>query len=226
MISEHLTIDADTKLLDLGCGTGRIALPLAAELPISVTGADSSPAMLEKAKSKDTTGLVHWEHQDAESLTFPAGLFNAVFMSHLLHHLDKPQQALNGCKRVLTAPGVFLVRYGAIEQIRDDYRHTFFSEALDIDEARTPSVKKVEGWLKQVGFSSVHSTEVRQRTFKNSDELLKATRHKLTSVLTMISEQAFSEGLKKLTDYVEANPNDPWLLENKLTLTVGHKRQS
>jgi ubiquinone/menaquinone biosynthesis C-methylase UbiE len=53
MISEHLTIGDDTKLLDIGCGTGRIALPLAAGLPISVTGADSSWAMLEKAKNKE-----------------------------------------------------------------------------------------------------------------------------------------------------------------------------
>jgi SAM-dependent methyltransferase len=181
--------------------------------------------MLEKATSKDTAGIVHWERQDAESLTFPAGSFNAVFMSHLLHHLDRPQQALDECNRVLTTPGVILIRYGAIEQIRDDYRHTFFAETLDIDETRTPSVRMVEARLKQAGFSSVRSTEVRQKTFKNSDELLKATRHKLTSVLTLISEQAFSEGLKMLTDYVEANPNDPWLLENRLTLTMGHKRR-
>jgi len=222
-IYEHVDFAGGARLLDLGCGTGRFSLPLAADPAIRVTGADSSSAMLERARSKDIAGLIHWELQDAESLTFPAESFNVVFMSHLLHHLDRPGQALNECERVLTTPGVILIRYGAIEQIRDDYRHTFFSETLDIDEARTPSIKMVEAWLKEAGFSSVSSAEVRQKTFKNSSEMLEATRNKLTSVLSMISEQAFREGLKKLTSYTEANPDDPLLLENRLTLSVGHK---
>ena len=224
LISKYGNVSSGTKLLDLGCGTGRFCLPMAVDLGVSVTGADSSPAMLEKAQNKDTAGLVRWEHQDAESLTFPDESFNVVFMSHLLHHLDTPQQALNECERILISPGVILIRYGAIEQIRDDYRHVFFDETLEIDEARTPSVTQVEEWLRQAGFASVRSTEVRQKTFENSMEMLEATSHKLTSVLTMISEQAFSEGLNKLTAYVEANPNDPWLLENRLTLTLGYER--
>ncbi len=212
MISEHMTIGEDTKLLDLGCGTGRIALPLAAELPISVTGADSSRAMLEKAKNKDIDRLVRWEYQDAESLTFVEESFDAVFMSHLLHHLDAPHKALGDCVRVLKKPGVILIRYGAMEQIRDDYRHTFFPETLEIDELRTPSVKVVENWLKKAGLTSINSVEVRQETFENTEQLLDATRHKITSVLTMISERAFNEGLKKLSDYVPSHPDDPWLL--------------
>jgi len=223
MISEHLTIGDDTKLLDIGCGTGRIALPLAAGLPISVTGADSSWAMLEKAKNKDTDGLVRWEYQDAESLTFPDESFDGVFMSHLLHHLDAPRQALGECVRVLKKAGVVIIRYGAMEQIRDDYRHTFFPETLEIDELRTPSVKAVENWLEKAGLTSINSVEVRQETFENSEQLLDATRHKLTSVLTMISKQAFNEGFKKLNDYILGHPDDPWLLENRLTLSVGYK---
>ncbi len=53
MISEHMTSNNGINLLDIGCGTGNFSLPLAVELEASVTGADSSWAMLEKAKNKE-----------------------------------------------------------------------------------------------------------------------------------------------------------------------------
>ncbi len=223
MVSERINPGTDTQLLDLGCGTGKFSLIFAADLGVKVTAADASPAMLEKAVEKDTAGVIKWGLQNAERLTFADETFDAVFMSHLLHHLDSPLTALRGCKRVLKRSGAVLIRYGAIEQIREDYRHVFFPETLEIDEPRTPSVAMVENWLEQAGFSRVESEEVKQITFEDSGEVLKATQHRITSVLSMIPESVFETGLKKLAEYITANPEDPWLFENKMTLTVGYK---
>lgn len=49
------------RILELGVGTGRLAVPLAvagAPIGVSVTGVDSSPAMLAKLAVRDTDGLV------------------------------------------------------------------------------------------------------------------------------------------------------------------------
>ena len=57
------------RVLDLGCGTGRFSIPMVIRLCFRVTGADFSEEMLEKAREKDTNGLVKWDREDAQQLT-------------------------------------------------------------------------------------------------------------------------------------------------------------
>lgn len=215
-----------TRLLDLGCGTGRFSIPIAVKLHLNVTGVDSSKEMLEKAKEKDSKRLIKWDLENARSLTYLDNSFDVVFMSHLLHHCDDPDEVIRGCWRVLKVPGVILVRYGAIEQIRDDVEHTFFPEALAIDEARTFSLARMESCLQEAGFSNIVSEEIIQRTYDTGYDLLKADMLKGTSVLTMISPESFENGINNLKVYVEKNPSDPWLLNDRMTLTAGYKTEA
>jgi len=211
------------RVLDLGCGTGRFTIPMATKLGFRVTGADSSKEMLDKAKAKDTAGLVKWDVEDAQHLTYPDESFEVVFMSHLLHHVDDPSRVLSECQRILAARGMILIRYGAIEQIRGDVEHTFFPEVLAIDEARTPTVETVEKWLAEADFHDIVSEEIVQKTFETSTAHLNAAKLRGTSVLTMISREAFEKGIKDLERYVESNPDDPWLLHDRGTLTAGYE---
>lgn len=226
MVATHLKGTEEPKVLDLGCGTGRFALPMAEGFRFHVTGADASAEMLEKAIEKDTGRLVKWDRQDAEHLTYPYCSFDACFMSHLLHHVDSPLQVVKECARVLNDSGAIFVRYGSLEQIRDDVEHTFFPEAFAIDEARAFSVNVVEEWLTTAGFSGIESDEIVQKTFESGVAALEAVKRKNISVLTMIPEEAFSRGVQRLAEYVARNPNDPWLLFDSMTLTVGHKRHA
>ncbi|MFC2021257.1 class I SAM-dependent methyltransferase [Chloroflexota bacterium] len=222
LISRYSGARVGTKLLDLGCGTGRFALPIARQLGYSVIGADFYTEMLAKAQEKDIGNLIDWDYQDAQNLTYDDASFGVVFISHLLHHTDSPFGVLRECRRILTSSGVILIRYGAIEQIRHDVEHTFFPEVLVIDEARTPTVEKVEQWLADAGFSGIKTIEIMQQTFETGIAHLEAARTKNTSVLTMISPEAFKQGIRYMSDYVRKNPDDPWLLSDKLTFTVGH----
>ena len=212
------------ELLDLGCGTGRFALPIAEKLNYQVTGADYSEEMLEKAEERDSTGMVEWDLQDAESLTYPDHSFDMVFISHLLHHVDSPFTVIRECNRVLREDGLIFIRYGAIEQIREDPEHIFFPETLPIDEERTPSVRMTETWLKNGGFTGIVSEEILQHTFETGSAHLQATSVKMTSVLTMISQEAFEQGLREMKRHAARHPNDPWLLYDRFTLTVGYTR--
>ncbi len=223
LISKYARATKGAKMLDLGCGTGRFALPIARELGFRVTGADAFEEMLAKAREKDTTGLVAWDCQQAERLTYTDSSFDVVFMSHLVHHLDSPLTAICECKRVLKTPGALLVRYGAIEQIRSDIVHTLFPEALAIDETRTPSVKAVETWLREACLTSVTSEEITQQSYGTGAERLNAIKFKNTSILTLISQKAYETGFQALAEHVKSKPDDPWLLFDRLTLTIGYK---
>ena len=226
LISKLSGASMGDRVLDLGCGTGRFSLPMATRLRYDVTGADMSQEMLMKAKQKDPTSVVKWVQADANALNFQPGSFDVVFMSHLLHHVDDPPAVLKECHRVLVPSGVVLVRYGAIDQIRGDVEHMLFPETIDIDEERAPKVGLTEQWLAGVGFEDASSREIRQRTYQSGLAHLDAARSKSTSVLSMISDESFRTGIHRLSEYVSKHPNEPWLLYDKMTLTIAHKRQA
>ena len=145
------------RVLDLGCGTGRFSIPMVTRLRFRVTGADSSREMLVKAREKDTAGLVQWDKMDAQHPTYPDDSFDGVFMSHLLHHVDDPRQVLSECWRVLASPGVVLIRYGAIEQIRDDVEHTFSRRYwISMKHERRPLRRWRDGSTRLVSRTSSH----------------------------------------------------------------------
>ena len=191
-----------------------------------MTGADSSKEMLEKAREKDSRGLVTWDLQDAQSLTYPDSSFDIVFMSHLLHHCDDPPGVIRQCRRVLSDRGIIIIRWGDIESIRDDVEHTFFPETLPIDEARTYTVAQLESCLEEAGFSGISTEWKLQHTYRTSREHLESVRVKNTSVLTMIPQDAYERGVIKMESYIEKHPDDPWLMYDKMTFTVGYTAES
>lgn len=66
--------------LELGVGTGRLAIPLA-RLGVAVTGVDTSPAMLERLAAADPAGAVR--AIEADMVTgLPAGPFALAFVAY------------------------------------------------------------------------------------------------------------------------------------------------
>src|SRR5687768_5613081 len=87
----HLAQQMDGPVLELGCGTGRLLLPLVTA-GLSVTGVDISPALLERARAKLATvpngDLVTLLQADFRQLDLPRRDFAfAFFTSNTLMHL-------------------------------------------------------------------------------------------------------------------------------------------
>ena len=144
-------------------------------------------------------------------------------MSHLLHHVNELISVVKECYRTLRSGGIILNRYGAIEHICDDPEHRFFPEAVECDEARTPTREQVEKWFRAVGSKEISSETIIQQSYRSTEERLKKAKLQSTSVLTLISQPAFRQGLEALQAYSSRYPNDLWLLIDKVTLTTGTK---
>ena len=84
--------------LDLGTGTGVVALALAERYPeAEVMGVDLSPAMIEEARRKlppELDGRVRFEVGDASELELPDGAFELVALSNMIPFYDELARVL------------------------------------------------------------------------------------------------------------------------------------
>ncbi|HEX5045253.1 MAG TPA: class I SAM-dependent methyltransferase [Candidatus Polarisedimenticolaceae bacterium] len=95
------------KVLDAGCGTGTLALQLAAA-GYEMTGVDLSPALLEKARAKDRDEKVRWMQGDITRLSLEETFDGITCVSDVLNHLssiEEWEQALRGFHRHLNPGG-------------------------------------------------------------------------------------------------------------------------
>lgn len=95
------------KILDVGAGTGRLAIEMAKFPGAKVTALDISPEMLEQLKKKDQQ--IECVVGDAENLPFVSGSFDVVMAAFLIVHLKDPRQFFDEVYRVLKDGGLFLV---------------------------------------------------------------------------------------------------------------------
>jgi ubiquinone/menaquinone biosynthesis C-methylase UbiE len=98
------------RILEIGCGTGNLALAAARRHPgAEVIGIDPDPAALRRARRKaGRAGLpVLLDRAFAGDLPLPDGSIDRVLSSLMLHHLDDDEKAraLREVRRVLRPGG-------------------------------------------------------------------------------------------------------------------------
>ena len=118
--------------LEIGIGTGRIALPLV-EHGIDVVGVDISREMLKKLFAKRRTLWPQVVIADATMLPFPDRTFSSAVAAHVLHLIPEWRSAVDEMLRVLRPDGLLIATRGGQSRPmwhRDVRRH-FFQEAGD-----------------------------------------------------------------------------------------------
>jgi glycogen(starch) synthase len=101
-VVEHFEAREPMRLLDVGCGPGRLTAPLAARH--AMTGCDISPAMLEEARRRCPEGVTLVE-ADARRLPFADGEFDGLLALDLLTHLPDLDAGLAELARVVRPGG-------------------------------------------------------------------------------------------------------------------------
>ncbi len=105
---------AGARILEVGCGPGRLSIRLARDHGLDVVGLDLDPAMIERADANAARSDGHQRQPsfvvgDVASLAFPDGSFDLVVSTLSMHHWADPAAGLNEIARVLRPDGRALV---------------------------------------------------------------------------------------------------------------------
>ena len=97
---ERLSVARNSKVLDVGCGTGLLFSHVAAEAQ-KVVGVDISGKLMLKAKERARNFRnVYLVQADADHIPFKDNYFSAVFAFTVLQNLPGPLETLKEIKRI------------------------------------------------------------------------------------------------------------------------------
>lgn len=131
-LAELARLEAGQSVVDVGCGTGALAIVTKAFVGAGgqVAGVDPSPEMVARARRKAAKAGVEirFDMGTIEALPFPDATFDTVLASLMLHHLTDEGlgKGIGEIVRVLKAGGRFLavdiggtggIRHGPFQRI-------------------------------------------------------------------------------------------------------------
>src|SRR5690242_19298580 len=102
-----LPVEAEKRVLDVGCGDGRHVVEAARRGAMAV-GVDYDASELRKTRARCADARVALIVGDAAHLPFADGVFHAVVCTETLEHLPDDTAAMAEIARVLDPGGVLL----------------------------------------------------------------------------------------------------------------------
>jgi SAM-dependent methyltransferase len=206
-VHETLVREADLagkRVLDVGCGTGANLAVLAEHFGCAPAGLDSSEGMLAEARRKLPDADLR--RGVAERLPFGDGSFDAVWMSLVVHLLDRPR-AFAEAGRVLVEGGRLIVVTPDADSFPRAWMAPLFPSYVAVEQARFPSRRVLAEELTAAGFASIAVTLVPIERRFSREHALERIRGRYASTFDHLTDEEYVEGLaraeRELPDPVE-----------------------
>jgi cyclopropane fatty-acyl-phospholipid synthase-like methyltransferase len=176
-----LTIDANTHILDVGCGSGALAIWAARTFGCRVTGITIVPlhvAMAQFSAAAARLGhLCDFQIMDMAAMTFPDATFDIVTNQETFCYVEDKLRYLRDVRRVLRPEGAWRTLDGALPErglsARGERRHRLMCEGYYMFPE--PRVRDVEQWLDAAGFHRDPTEDLTALTLPGMRERLQPT---------------------------------------------------
>ena len=154
---DQATIEPSFRVLDIGCGTGTLAILIKKLHPaVDVVGLDPDPKALARAKRKFERSAIpiRFDQGFADELPYQEASFDRVFSTFMFHHLpaDRRKKALSEVRRVLAPGGSFhLLDFTPPDSNRHGLLVRFFHSN---ERLKDNSEERILSLMNQAGFVS------------------------------------------------------------------------
>jgi SAM-dependent methyltransferase len=183
------------RVLDCGCGTGRLARALAESAGARVSGIDPEPEMLRVARS-NVPVTVDLRAGRAEELPFADGSFERAALWLVCHLVDRPA-AFRELARVLTDDGRLVVVTFDPDHFGDFWLNALFPSLEAIDRARFPSRQELRNDLHGAGFGSMRFRRLSQRASLTREQALERIERRHISTFDLLDPDEVRAGTER-----------------------------
>ena len=204
-VVQQASLTRDDLVVEIGCGTGRLTLPLAAMTSARVMGVDSEARMLEVARAKDAAGRIQWARGSAYRLPVADGVAALAVMVMVVHLLRQRVRAFGEARRILRPGGRLSLWTFTPRHVEEFYLNEYFPSIAVIDRARFPSVDVLTAELRRAGFGEVGvelKAEPRRMTIA---EVVDRVRGRYISTLSLLPALEYRLGLQRLEEMLAAD---------------------
>jgi ubiquinone/menaquinone biosynthesis C-methylase UbiE len=214
-ISRYVQPESTTRVLDLGCGTGRFASAIADWFSTDVVGIEPSAEML-RAAGEQPHPQVGYAQGRAEDLPLPDETCDWAWLSTVVHHFEDLPRAARELRRVVRRRGAVLIR-SWFAGGEDVVHFRYWPGARRIAES-FPTVSDVaEAFAAGFGIEALES--IPQVSASSLREGYERLRLRADTTLQGLSDEEFAEGLRRLKAEADAE-TDPQPIVSRLGLLV------
>lgn len=200
-------VDVDSRVLEIGCGSGNNTVLMKAVTGAEVYGMDQSEGMLEKAKMKDES--IHFSLGDAVLLEgFPDNSFDVVYMVDVIHHINNIDAMFRNIYRVLKKDGMVFIFGDTQERIRNErITSKYFPETVEPELKRYQPTQMILSSMEGCGFESVSLENAGNGgSVDFGEQLIELAEKKGYSMFHLISEEAIQKGIERLREDMKNGP--------------------
>lgn len=214
-------LDADSLVIDMGCGTGNYGLGIQARTRCNVVGFDPSIGMLKQAREKTPDFPI--VQSVAEHMPFRGGVFDLVYAAQVWHHVRGRQEAASECSRILRPGGTKIVHTISHAQLNAKVVFKFFPEIKQGQLDAYPSDEEFKTCFENAGFKKTDILPYLIERYQTADEFIEIAEGKLWSMFRPITPVGLEKGVADLKRWKRERPDEPIRNDEMITLFVGRK---
>lgn len=210
-------LTSESRVLEVGCGTGNYISAIRDRVECSCRGLDPSAEML--ATAREQAPAIVFLQGRAESLPFDDGSIDLVFSVDVIHHVGERPAFFREALRILSPGGKICTATDSEDDIvRRRPLSSHFPETVAVELRRYPRIGDLRIEMSEAGFADVCDAHV-ELAYELTD--VQPYRDRAFSSLHLLDEGAFAAGVARLESDLRDGPIAGLSL---YTLVWGEKR--
>lgn len=195
LLKKEYRENKDTKIVDVGCGTGNETLNIYNKFKCTVYGIDPAKNMLKKAAGK--SDKIVWLEGTAERIPVGNNSIDIITSFFSIHHFLDIHQAAIEFKRILKTNSKAFIFTISHSQMKNSLEYQFFPELLKYDINRIPHTKLIKSSFIENGFK-VKIKEIEYETRKINEDYIKMVENRYRTGFKLLTNEQILQGISKI----------------------------